>query len=168
VDPYLLDLKRFIKGLLINNNTIKINIFMAKFFPKTKIVDFSNIKTIIEQRVLDISLIILIKEISKLIRSLLNVKALGPNSILNKVFKVAVLVIVKDLAKITSYYFASGIILKSLNKFINIVLHKKGKKDYFLSGSYKLIIFKNTLVKVLEKHIANIIFKAAEEHRLFL
>jgi len=41
---YLLDLKRFIKDPLINNNTIKADIFIAKFFPKTKTVDFSNIK----------------------------------------------------------------------------------------------------------------------------
>jgi len=44
VDPYLLDLRRFTKDPLINNNTLKIDIFIAKFFPKTKIVDFNNIK----------------------------------------------------------------------------------------------------------------------------
>jgi len=43
-DPYLLDFKRFIKDPLIDNNTIKIDIFTAKFFPKTRITDFSNIK----------------------------------------------------------------------------------------------------------------------------
>jgi len=43
VDPYLLDLRRSIKDLLIDNNTIKANILVAKFFPKTKIVDLSNI-----------------------------------------------------------------------------------------------------------------------------
>jgi len=118
--------------------------------------------------VLNISPIILIEEISKLIRSLLNKKALGLDSILNKVLKVAVLVIAKDLTKITSYYFTSRIILKSLKEFITIVLHKEGKKDYSLLGSYKLIILKNILVKVLKKYIVNIISKAAEEHRLLL
>jgi len=44
VDFYLLDLKRFIKDLLINNNIIKADIFIAKFFLKTKIVNFNNIK----------------------------------------------------------------------------------------------------------------------------
>jgi len=44
VDLYLLDLKKFIKDFLTDNNTIKTNIFIAKFFPKTKIADFSNIK----------------------------------------------------------------------------------------------------------------------------
>jgi len=170
VDPYLLGLRRFIKDPLINNNTIKTYIFIAKFFPKIKTVDFSNIiiEVIIEQRVFNISPIILIVKINKLIRSLLNGKVLGLNSILNKVFKVVVLVIIKDLAKVISYYFASGIILKRLKEFIIMVLYKEGKKNYSLLSSYRLITLENTLVKALEKHIINIIFKAVEEYRLFL
>jgi len=49
-----------------------------------------------------------------------------------------------------------------------VVLYKEGKKDYSLLGSYRLIILKNTLVKVLEKYVANIILKAAEEYKLLL
>jgi len=79
---------------------------------------------------------------------------------------VAALVIVKDLAETASYCFASGIIPKSLKESIIVVLCKEGKKDYSLLGSYRPIALKNTLVKVLEKHVANIISKAAEEHRL--
>jgi len=64
VDFYLLDLKKFIKDLLINNNTIKMDIFIVKFFFKTRIVDFNNIKIeiIIKQRVFNISFIILKKK----------------------------------------------------------------------------------------------------------
>jgi len=115
---------------------------------------------------LNISPTILTEEISKLIRSLLNRKALGLDGILNKVLKVVALVIIKDLAEVTSYCFASGIILKSFKESITIVLRKEGKKDYSLLGSYRLIALKNTLVKVLEKYVANIISKAAEEYRL--
>jgi len=116
--------------------------------------------------VLNIGPTILIEEIGKLIRSLLNRKALGLDSILNKVLKVAALVIIKDLVEVASYCFASGIIPESLKKSITMVLRKKGKKDYSLLGSYRPITLKNTLVKVLEKYIANIISKAAEEYRL--
>jgi len=42
MDLYLLDLRRSIRDPLINDNTIKTNIFTAKFFLKTRIVDFSN------------------------------------------------------------------------------------------------------------------------------
>jgi len=123
-------------------------------------------ETIREQNILNISPTILTEEISKLIRSLLNRKALGLDSILNKVLKVAALVIIKNLAKAASYCFASGIILKSLKESITVVLYKEGKKDYSFLGSYKLIALKNILVKVLEKYVANIISKAIEEHRL--
>jgi len=152
----------------MDNNTIKADILIAKFFPITRIVDLSNIKieVIMEQRILNISSIILIEEISKLIRNLLNRKALGPNSILNKVLKAITLGIIKDLAKVASYCFANGIILESLKESITVVLHKEGKKDYLLLGSYRLVTLKNTLVKVLEKYIANIILEVAEEYRL--
>jgi len=121
-----------------------------------------------EQRALNISPIILIEEISKLIKSPLNSKALGLDGILNKVFKIAALVIIKDLVEIASYYFANKIILKSLKESIIVVLRKEGKKYYSLPGSYRLITLKNMLVKILEKHVANIMSKAVEEYRLFL
>jgi len=44
---------------------------------------------------------------------------------------------------------------------------QKRKKNYSFLSSYKLIIFKNKLVKVLEKHIVNIMSKTAKEYRLF-
>jgi len=78
-----------------------------------------------------------------------------------------VLIIIKDLAEIASYCFINKIIPKSLKEFIIMALHKERKKDYSLLSSYKLITFKNTLAKVLEKYIVNIILKAAEEYRLF-
>jgi len=77
---------------------------------------------------------------------------------------VVILVIIKNPAKTASYYFASGIILKRLKKILIIVLRKKW--NFFLNN-YKLITFENILVKVLKKHIANIIFKAVEEYGLF-
>ena len=94
----------------------------------------------------------------------------GPNSavegIPNKVFKVVAPVIKKDLAEAASYYFANRIVPESLKESITVVLRKDRKKDYSLLGSYRLITLKNTLVKVLEKYIANIISKAVEEYRL--
>ena len=77
------------------------------------------------------------------------------------------LVVVKDLVEVASYCLASGIIPESLKEFITVVLRKEKKKNYFLLGSYRLIAFKNTLAKVLEKHVVNIILKAIKEYRLF-
>ena len=79
-----------------------------------------------------------------------------------------ILIIIKDLIKAVSYCLASGIILKCFKEFIIIVLRKKRKKNYFFLSSYRPITFKNILVKVLKKYIANIMSKAAENYRLLL
>ena len=71
------------------------------------------------------------KKVNKLIGSLLNKKALRLDGILNKGFKVVVLIIIKDLIEAASYYFASRIILKRLKEFITVVLYKEGKKTTF-------------------------------------
>jgi len=120
-----------------------------------------------EQRALNISPTILIEEISKLIRSLPNGKALGPDGILNEVLKMVALVIIKDLVEVASYCFTNGTIPESLKESITVVLRKEGKKNYSLLGSYRPIALKNTLAKVLEKYIANIILEVAEEYGLF-
>jgi len=81
---------------------------------------------------------------------------------------VVILVIIKDLVEVASNYFTNRIILKSLKEFIIIVLRKEGKKDYSFLGSYRLIALENTLAKILEKYIANIMLKAVEKYKLFL
>ena len=43
VDFYLLDLRRSIEDPLIDNNIIKTKILIVSFFPKTRVVDFSDI-----------------------------------------------------------------------------------------------------------------------------
>ena len=65
-DPHLLNLKKAIKDFLTDNNIIKADIFISKFFPKTKIIDFNNIeiKAIMEQKVFNMNFIILIKKIA--------------------------------------------------------------------------------------------------------
>jgi len=40
------------------------------------------------------------------------------------------------------------------------------QKNFSFFSTYKLIIFKNTLIKVLKKHIINIMSKATKEYRL--
>ena len=77
------------------------------------------------------------------------------------------LVIVKDLVNVTSNCFTNRIILKRFKKSIIIVLRKEEKKNYSLLGSYRLITLKNTLAKVLEKYVVNIILKTIEEYKLF-
>jgi len=110
-----------------------VDICAVKFFLKIRIINFSNIEieVIIEQKALNISPIILKEKINKLIRSFLNSKVLGLDGILNKVFKMVILVIIKDLTETVNYCFINKTILKNLKEFIIIVLRKKGKKIIF-------------------------------------
>jgi hypothetical protein len=48
------------------------------------------------------------------------------------------------------------------------ILYKKGKADYLLSKSYRLIALKNTLSKILERVIVDYIVDTAKEHALLL
>jgi len=50
------------------------------------------------------------------------------DSILNKILKVVILVIAKDLVEVVNNYFINRIIPKSLKEFIIVVLRKEGKK----------------------------------------
>jgi len=67
-----------------------------------------------------------------------------------------------------SIAFASGTLLNRLKESTTIALRKEGKRDYSLPSSYRLIALENTLVKVVEKALANRLSLAAEEHALIL
>ena len=49
-----------------------------------------------------------------------------------------------------------------------IVLRKENKKDYSLLRSYRPIALENTLVKIIEKLLANRLIDAAEAYNLLL
>ena len=68
--------------------------------------------------------------------SLLNRKALGPNSILNKVLKALVNKMRKGIAKGINESLAKRILLVDYRELITITLRKEGKKDYSLPNAY--------------------------------
>ena len=79
-------------------------------------------------------------------------KAPWPNSITNKVLRIATLIIPKELAQININYLATGL-PDRLKKSFTFVLRKKEKKNYLLSGAYRPIVLKIILVKLAEKVI---------------
>ena len=62
----------------------------------------------------------------------------------------------------------SGALPVSFKDLITVALRKEKKKDYILPGSYRLIVCKNTIVKIVEKVIADRIIKVAKERELLL
>ena len=49
-----------------------------------------------------------------------------------------------------------------------VILHKEGKADYLLLGSYRPIALENTLSKILKRVIVKCIVDIAKEHALLL
>ena len=152
-DPHLPGLRRSSDNTPTADNEERMRILAEKFFPTTGNADLSDIgdEEQPERRLIDISPNTSPEEICELVRKLPNNKAPGPDEIPNEILKIAAPLIAQGLAKVSSQCLASGIIPQQLKKSIMIVLHKEGKKDYSLSGSYRPITLENTLVKVLEK-----------------
>ena len=101
-----------------------------------------------------------------MVRKLPNNKAPGSDEIPNEILKIMAPVIGQGMAKASSQCLATGILPQRLKESITIVLRKEGKKDYSLPGSYRPIALKNTLAKMLEKRVADVMMEAAESHNL--
>jgi hypothetical protein len=67
-----------------------------------------------------------------------------------------------------SRILAEDTLFNYYKELITITLRKEGKKDYSLPSSYRLIILKNTLAKVVEKILVIRLNYAVEEYTLFL
>ena len=96
----------------------------------------------------------------------LNNIVLKLNGILNKALKTYRLLIVLQLTDIAKVYFIIGYYLKLKKAIIIFVLYKEGKVNYLFLESYRPIVLKNTLSKILKRVIMDYIADIAEEHAL--
>ena len=76
---------------------------------------------------------------------------MGLNGILNKAIKTALKAIAILLANATTTYLFKNNLPECYKDIITVVLQKVNKKDYSLLKNYRLVAFKNTLGKILEK-----------------
>ena len=117
---------------------------------------------------LEISQTVTIKEIKDAIRKLPTGKAVGPDRILNEAIKAASEALTTLLANTATTCLLKGKLPECCKVTTIIILQKANKKDYSLLKSYRLITFKNTLGKLLEKIIIERIQEAAEVQDLLL
>jgi hypothetical protein len=106
------------------------------------------------------------EELINIIQKLPNNKAAGLDRIPNKILKIALPPVIKEVAQAISHYLTSSIIPEYLKQSTTVVLQKLGKKDYSLPHSYRPITLENTLTKLIEKLLANRIADIVEEYRL--
>ena len=109
---------------------------------------------------------IITKEIARTISCLLNNIVLGLDRIPNKALKTYRLLIVPWLTDIARACFIIGYYPRLKRSIMTVVLRKEGKADYLILGSYRPIALKNTLSKILERVIADLMVDMVEEYAL--
>jgi len=95
-----------------------------------------------------------------------NKKAPGPDEIPNEALKLVRKTISPGLSRVLTDFFKLSEIPQSLKESTTIALRKEGKGDYTLPGSYRPITLENTLAKLVEKIVAEILTNIAEKHNL--
>jgi cytochrome c oxidase subunit IV len=110
---------------------------------------------------------IITKKMAKTIGRLLNNIVLGLDRILNKTLKTYGLLTVLWLIDIAKAYFIISYYLRLRKAIITFILRKEGKVDYLFLESYRFIILKNTLSKILERVVVDYIVNTAKEYTLF-
>jgi len=152
-----------------DDNSIKTQILVRKFFSEERQANLSNINNeMFVNHMFDISSIISAEQIEQTIHKLLNDKASESDNISNEVLKMVILLIKKNLTQAISKCFIKSVTPRSFQKFITVVLWKKRKKNYFLLSSYCLIALKNTITKLIKKLITEWITNTTEMHDLLL
>ena len=108
------------------------------------------------------------EKVLKTINRLLNKKIAESDRILNKILKRIILKISADLTQRIYTALTYSLLSAYYKKLITIILHKKSKKNYLLSESYRLITLKNMLAKIIKKILVTYLNYTAEKHSLLL
>ena len=106
------------------------------------------------------------EKVLKTINRLLNEKIAGSDRISNKVLKRIILIICTDLIQGIYTAFMCSLLLTYYKELITVILYKKGKKNYLLSKSFRLITLKNMLAKIVKKILTIYLSCTVEEYSL--
>ena len=109
---------------------------------------------------------IFVEKVLKTINRLLSRKIAGSDRILNEILKRITSVISMDFIQEIYTTFICGLLLTYYRELIIIILHKKNKKNYLLLRSFRLIILKNMLIKIVKKMLVTCLSCIAEEYSL--
>jgi hypothetical protein len=103
-----------------------------------------------------------------IIRALSTSKTPRSNRISNEILKTLIEEILEGLAQEISKLLVVDTLSGRLKESTIIALRKKGKKDYSLPSSYRLIALENTIAKIVEKVLANRLNNVAKKYALLL
>jgi hypothetical protein len=136
------------------------------FFPKPPPADLSDISSTTYPQEIPYEPLITIRQIREAINRLAPDKAPDPDEISNRVLKNTLHFIERHLQILTQASLNLGYFPKSFKHTTTIVLRKPRKPNYTKAKAYRPIALENTLGKVMESIIAEILSYLTETHEL--
>jgi hypothetical protein len=149
-------------------NEAKANEFQRVLFPPPPPADLSDINSSEPPNVEEVSCNFNItrQQVARAINKLSPDKAPGPDEITNRVIKENAKLLEEHLQTLTQATLNVGYFPKAFKQTITSVLRKPSRPDYTLAKAYRPIALENTLGKVLESIIAELISYLTETHHL--
>ena len=136
------------------------------FFPKPPPADLSDIPLAVYPQEIPYEARITIRQIRETVNRLAPDKAPGPDEISNRVLKNTLPIIEHHLQALMQASLRLGYFPKSFKHTTTVVLRKPRRPDYTKVKAYRPIALENTLGKVMESIIAEIISYLTETHEL--
>ena len=147
-------------------NEQKISALWKAFFPKPPPADLSDIPLAVYPQEIPYKAQITIRQIRETVSRLAPDKAPGPDEISNRVLKNILPVIEHHLQALMQVSLRLRHFPKSFKHTTTVVLRKPSRPDYTKVKAYRPIALENTLGKVMESIIAEIISYLTETHEL--
>ena len=152
------------------SNQQKAEALQRIFFPPPPAADLTDISNPATQypREVSVSTQITMQQIERAINKLAPNKAPGPDDISNAVLKRNAHLLMPYIQKIAQASLDINHFPAPFKNTITIVLRKPSKPDYTKPNSYRPIALENTIGKVIESIITDMIVYLTEEHSLLL
>jgi ribonuclease HI len=147
-------------------NEQKVSVLRKAFFPKPPPADLTDISSTVYPQEVPFEAQITVQQIREAVNRLAPDKAPGPDEISNRVLKNALPVIEHHLLALMQVSMRLGHFPKPFKHTTTVVLRKPSRPDYTKVKAYRPIALENTLGKVMESVIAEIISYLTETHEL--
>ena len=147
-------------------NEQKIIKLQKAFFPKPPKADLSDIACAVYPEEVSFNPQISIRQIREAVNKLASDKAPGPDEISNRILKNTLPIIERHLQTLMQASINLGHFPKPFKHTTTVVIRKPNKPDYTKVKAYRPIALENTLGKVMESIVAEIISYLTEMHEL--
>jgi Reverse transcriptase (RNA-dependent DNA polymerase)/Endonuclease-reverse transcriptase len=147
-------------------NKQKVNVLRKAFFPKPPPADLTDIPSATYPQEIPYEAQITTRQIQEAVNRLASDKAPGPDEISNRVLKNTLPIIEHHLQALMQASLRIGHFPKPFKQTTTVVIRKPSRPDYTKVKAYRPIALENTIGKVMESVITDIISYLTETHEL--